>query len=244
ACNLCSARLIERHGQPTLDSQDACAFSLFGLGKFGGREMGYASDLELLLVYEGQGRTTGPNAFSNGEFFDQLVEEISRFIEARQGGIFKIDMRLRPHGSAGALASSLANIREYYRHGGNADPFERQALIKLRSVAGDAALSRAVENHRDDFVYGGQPWDLARALHMRARQIREIVESGRISVKYSPGGIIDVEYTAQYLQIIHGQTKPEVRTPSTLVALERLRSTKLLSEKEHRALKDAYVFLR
>jgi [glutamine synthetase] adenylyltransferase / [glutamine synthetase]-adenylyl-L-tyrosine phosphorylase len=244
ACDLCSARLIERHGSPTLDSQKPCAFSLFGLGKFGGREMGYASDLELLFVYEGQGRTTGPAIISNGEFFDQLVEEITRFIEARQGGIFQIDMRLRPHGSAGALASSLANIREYYRHGGNADPFERQALIKLRSVAGDSTLSRDVENHRDEFVYGGEPWDIERALHLRARQIRELVEAGRISVKYSPGGIIDVEYTAQYLQIIHGQQTPEVRTPSTLVALERLRSTRVLNEKEHRTLKDAYAFLR
>src|SRR5262249_37240551 len=212
--------------------------------KFGGREMGYASDIELLLVYEGQGQTSGTDSISNGEFFDRLVQHLSQFIEAKQGGIFQIDMRLRPHGSAGTLASSLGNIREYYCSGAHADPFERQALIKLRGVAGNKTLARAVEDHRDGFVYSAEPWDVQRALHLRARQIRELVEPGKISVKYSPGGIIDIEYAAQYLQIIHGARNPGLATPSTLVALDALRSIRILREDEHLNLRDAYVFLR
>ena len=244
ATDLCTGHLIEQHGEPILESTKACAFAVFGLGKFGGREMGYASDLELLFVYEGQGRTGGPTEITNGEFFDRLVEEIVRFIDAKQDGIFQIDLRLRPYGSAGALASSLANIREYYSSTGDADPFERQALIKLRPIAGDETLGRAVENHRDRYVYGGEPWDLERALHLRARQIRELVERGKVSVKYSAGGIIDVEYTAQYLQIMNGEKHPELRTPTTLVAIDRLRSASILRNDECDTLESAYVFMR
>jgi glutamate-ammonia-ligase adenylyltransferase len=244
ACELSSKLLIEDHGAPRLESGESCGFAVFGLGKFGGREMGYASDIELLLVYEGQGQTSGPDSISNHEFFDRLVQQVSQFIEAKHGGIFEIDLRLRPHGSAGALASSLGNIREYYCSGTYADPFERQALIKLRAVAGDKTLARAVEDHRDEFVYSPEPWDVERALHLRARQIRELVEPGKVSVKYGPGGIIDIEYAAQYLQIIHGASNPELRTPSTLVALEALRSAEILPDAEHLILREAYVFLR
>jgi len=244
SCNLSWTRLIEDHGEPLLGSGEPCSFAVLGLGKFGGREMGYASDIELLLVYDGPGQSSGSDSISNREFFDLLVQQLPRLIEAKQGGIFQIDMRLRPYGSAGPLASSLAGIREYYSPAGSADPSERQALIKLRAIAGDDTLARAVEDHRDQFVYSGEPWDLERALHLRARQIRELVEPGKVSVKYSPGGIIDIEYTAQYLQIIHGAGNPALRTPSTLVALDALRSAQILRDDEHVILREAYVFLR
>ncbi|HEU4388428.1 MAG TPA: hypothetical protein VFV34_11570 [Blastocatellia bacterium] len=244
ACDECNRVLAEQYGQPILESGRPCALAVFGLGKFGGREMGYASDLELLFVYEGQGRTAGPDMITNGEFYDRFVEELIRFIEARQDGIFQIDLRLRPYGSAGALASSLANVKDYYSAEGDVDPFERQALIKLRWVAGDETLGRAVQDHRDQFVYSGAPWDLERALHLRARQIRELVERGKVSVKYSAGGIIDVEYTAQYLQIMEGANNPKLRTPTTLAALDRLRSGSMLSEEDYGILREAYVFMR
>jgi glutamate-ammonia-ligase adenylyltransferase len=244
SCDVSGRLLIEDHGEPRLESGETCRFAVFGLGKFGGREMGYASDIELLLAYEGPGQTSGPDSISNHEFFDRLVQHLTQFIEAKQGGIFQIDMRLRPHGSAGALASSLGNIREYYCSRAYADPFERQALIKLRAVAGDQALASAVPDHRDEFVYGAEPWDIERALHLRARQIRELVEPGKISVKYSPGGIIDIEYAVQYLQIVHGARNRGLRTPSTLVALDALRSAEILPDAEHVILREAYVFLR
>jgi len=142
------------------------------------------------------------------------------------------------------LASPFDQLAAYYSAAGAAAPFERQALIKLRRVAGDEILLRAVEDYREHFVYSGEPWELERALHLRARQIRELVEPGKVSVKYSPGGIIDVEYTAQYLQIIHGAANPALRTPSTLVALDALGSAQILREDEHGILRDAYVFLR
>ena len=114
-----------------------CTFALFGLGKLGGRELGYASDLEMLCVYSGQGQTSGPQQIAVSQYAELLVQQLLDLIVARRSGTFEIDLRLRPFGSKGPLATSLDAFREYYRHGGQAAPFERQALIKLRWVAGD-----------------------------------------------------------------------------------------------------------
>lgn len=243
AASLCRRRLIERHGRPLEASGAECPTAIFALGKFGGREMGYASDIELLVVYGGPGRTE-KSGDDNGQFYDELVRELTRLIAAREEGIFHVDLRLRPHGSGGPLASPLAAVRDYYRPGGEAAPFERQALIKLRQVAGDRTLGQAVLAHRDAFVWSDVPWDRENALHLRQRQARELVPPGRFNVKYSPGALVEVEYSAQYLQIEHGRAHPELRTPSTLEALDRLRGLGLLSEDEYCRLRDAYVFWR
>ena len=133
---LAYGRLALAHGPPRLSEGRVCPVALLGLGKFGGRELGYASDLELMAVYEGPG-TTERSGTSNGEFFERLVQDLVETLEAREEGIFHIDLRLRPHGKKGALASPLGLLRDYYRVGGEAHAFERQALIKMRAVAGD-----------------------------------------------------------------------------------------------------------
>jgi glutamate-ammonia-ligase adenylyltransferase len=238
----CRARLIAGHGAPRLGDQE-CPVALLGLGKFGGAEMGYASDVELLVVYGGPG-TTERTGIENGVFYERVVQAMTETIEARQDGIFHLDLRLRPHGGKGPLATPLGALRDYYRTGGGAHAFERQALIKLRFVAGDAGLGRAVEAFRDAYVWSDDPFDLAAVLHLRDRQARELVPAGRINVKYSAGGLVDVEYAVQYLQILHGRSRPELRTPSTHEALARLRDVNVLSAEEHRDLSAAYRFWR
>ncbi len=183
ALALARARLIEAHGRPCHAEGRECALAVLGLGKFGGREMGYASDIELLAVYGGPGQTE-KTGIENGRFFEELVRELIGLIAAREEGIFHVDLRLRPHGNKGPLASPLEAVRDYYRVGGESAPFERQALIKLRRVAGDDALGRAVEAHRDAFVWSGAPWDRRNALRLRERQARELVPAGRFSVKW------------------------------------------------------------
>ena len=240
----CRERLASRFGIPRLADGRPCGFTVCGLGKFGGRELGYASDIELLFAYDGPGHTDGAEAIDHTEYFERLCQDILGFIEAKQEGIFHLDVRLRPHGQKGLLASSLGEMETYYSPAGLAAPFERQALIKLRWVAGDRTLGRQMEALRDRFVYSGEPWDLTVALDLRRRQQRELVPMGAVNVKYSPGGLIEIEYAAQYLQILHGARHPALRTPSTLPALGALRRLRLLSSADATGLEDAYRFLR
>jgi glutamate-ammonia-ligase adenylyltransferase len=216
---------------------------VLALGKLGGRELGYASDIELVFVHDARGETDGRQPVPAERFFDELVLALAGLVEAREEGAFHIDLRLRPHGRAGPPASPLAAWRAYY-DGGGAAPFERQALIKLRRVAGDEELGRRVEALRDALVYDGRSWDRAASLHLRERQARELVPPGRVNVKYSPGGLIDVEYAVQYLQLQHGHEQAELRTPSTLDALGALQRCAVLSRRERARLESAYLFLR
>jgi glutamate-ammonia-ligase adenylyltransferase len=244
AAGICYERLVETHGEPARADGSTAPFTICGLGKFGGREMGYASDLEVLFVHDGPGRTRGSKPVDNGLFFERLAQQVVEFVEAREKGVFHIDLRLRPHGKAGALATPFERLANYYSKNGEAAPFERQALIKLRWVAGDETLGRRVEECRDGFTYSGEPWDRENAMRLRRRQAEELVKPGRINVKYSRGGIIDIEYAAQYLQLIHGKDHPELRVTGTLEALDRLRGLNLISETESGMLRAAYLFLR
>jgi glutamate-ammonia-ligase adenylyltransferase len=231
-----------KHPPPSTLNKSPLPFSICGLGKLGGRELGYASDIELIFVY-GTNATGRPNP-DIGEYYERLVQEFLHWIEAKQEGIFQIDIRLRPHGEKGLLANFFDDVKRYYRTGGPAAPFERQALIKLRHVAGHAALGRRIERYRDEFVYSRTSWPLDTALHLRRRQIRELVPRGAIHIKYSPGGLIDVEYAAQYLQLQHGYRFASLHTPNTLDALEALEATRVLSRHDATILMEDYLFLR
>ncbi len=244
AYDICDRYLKRQYCRPLLRDRTACPFAICGLGKFGGREMGYASDIELLFIYGSAGGTQDQSTLGNGDYFERLAQGIVNFIEARREGIFQIDVRLRPHGNAGSLANSMEQFRAYYSPTGEAAPFERQALTKLRWVAGDELLGQLVESHRDQFVYSGQPWDLGLALHLRHRQMKELVKPGEVNIKYSPGGVIDIEYAVQYLQMMYGRDYAVLRCTSTLKALHGLYLVKILSKREYDDLRKAYLFLR
>jgi len=114
----------------------------------------------------------------------------------------------------------------------------------MRWFAGDETLGRRVQVQRDKFTYGGQRWDWENALHLRQRQMKELVKPGLVNVKYSAGGIIDIEYTVQYLQLLNGLEHPEIRVPTTLEALEHLRRMQIVREPDYRLLHSSYLFLR
>jgi glutamate-ammonia-ligase adenylyltransferase len=244
ALNLVQQRLQPRYGLPFLADGQPCPFALCALGKFGGRELGYASDIELHCVYGGQGRTDGPEPIAVSEYAERLVRQLLDLIVARSSGIFELDLRLRPFGSKGPLAISEEAFRTYYHADGSAAPFERQALIKLRWVAGSEPLGRRIEAWRDQFVYSPAPFDLEASVALRQRQIDELVTPGTLDAKYSRGGLVDIEYTAQYLQLLHGAEQPLLRTPNTLCALEALHQTGYVQQTEYETLTAAYVFLR
>lgn len=234
----------QSYKKPPIPNRKALPLTICGLGKLGGRELGYASDIEIVFIYDVNHKTQPNQRVFLSEYFERLVQEFLHWIEAKQEGIFQIDTRLRPHGEKGLLANSLEEIQAYYSANGGAAPFERQAWIKLRHVAGDLTLGHQVELHRERFVYSPEPWALDTALHLRHRQINELVPPGSIHVKYSPGGLIDIEYTAQYLQLIHGFTKPSLRTTNTLEALKALHTTGNLSKTETQTLQEDYIFMR
>lgn len=240
----CQAKLNKLYGPPRLANKKPCPFAILGAGKFGGREMGYASDIEVLFVYGGSGRTGGKNGIENSEYYERLAQELLQWIEAKQEGIFHIDVRLRPHGGKGSLANVFEEVCKYYSPNGLAAPFERQALIKLRHITGDAALGKKVEAHRDSFVYSGARWDLKLALDLRRQQIAQLVEPGQVNLKHSHGGIVTLEYSIQYLQVMHGHKQATLRTPNTLQALAALIDIGIIPRATGEDLRKAYLFIR
>jgi glutamate-ammonia-ligase adenylyltransferase len=215
------------------------------LGKCGGRELGYGSDIELLFVYRGAGRTTGTlYTLTCAEFHEKLVSGVRDLIVAKHEGVFEIDLRLRPHGKKGPLATTVENFRHYFAPGGGAAGYERQALIKLRWIAGDEALGREVEAARDEIVFGSDWLDPAETAEMRRRQIAEHAPPGTINVKLSAGGLVDVEYLVQGLQVRCGRANPALRTPNTLQAIRALVEGGCLAAEAGKRLEEAYTFLR
>lgn len=244
AAELAQAELRPKFGKARLADGQGCPYCICALGKFGGGELGFGSDLELIFVYESQGATTGSRTVLNSEYFERMVQIFLEKLKARQEGIFEIDLRLRPFGRAGALASSLEGFTGYYAIGGAAEQFERLALVRLRTVAGDLALGQRIQQVRDAFVYSGQPLDLANIRHLRHRQATELVPRGQVNAKYSHGGLVDLEYFVQAWQITVGSTDPTVRVTNTREAISRLADGGYLRADLARELWETYDFLR
>jgi glutamate-ammonia-ligase adenylyltransferase len=232
------------YGEPLLAEGGPARMAVLALGKFGGCELGFASDIELMFVYEGNGQTAGPLRISTSEYYEKLVQSFTRAITARREGIFEIDLQLRPYGKAGSLAVPLESFRRYFGPGGPAWPYERRALGKPRPVAGDAGLGDLVAGLRDEYVYTGQPFDVTAMRAMRERQVRHLVRGGTFNPKYSPGGLVDVEYLVQGLQISHGASDPNLRSTNTREALAALAEAGILNGEDYTHLRKAHTFLR
>ncbi len=233
ACALAEREVITRRGRVQHESDPT--YCVTALGKLGGRELGFASDIELLFVFSGP---------APSEFCERLVETFQQTIVAKRAGIFQIDLRLRPHGRAGNLAVSLEEFTRYFDSDGPAWPFERQSLIKLRPIAGDAAFGETVFRRRDELLFGSVRWEVASVRAMRERQVRQHVQPGTFHSKLSPGALVDVEYLVQLLQLTHGKQHPSLRVPGTLDALAELARLNLIPSNADESLRAAYLFLR
>ena len=232
-------------GEPVFEDGGVCPLTVCALGKFGGRELGFASDIELLFVYESNGVTNGAEAVTNAEFFDRVAKRFLAGIKSKRDGIFEVDLRLRPYGRAGSLAVSLASFQRYFSVDGAAWPYERQLIVKLRPVAGDEALGEHVMEIRRDILTSLGPFDVSAMRAMRERQLRHLVRPGSINAKYSPGGLVDVEYLVQGLQITYCNRFPDLlEQRNTRAALAQLRAVGLVTDEEHGALDAALIFLR
>ena len=226
-----------------LRREEPARLCVAALGKCGGRELGFASDIELMFVYEGGGETTGPKVITAAEFYEKLVVEFTRAIRARREGIFEIDLQLRPYGKAGSLAVSLDAFRRYFAPSGPAWNYERQALVKLRPIAGDEALGRELSALCAEYAFSGAAFDVAAMRAMRERQLRHLVTPGTINAKYSQGGLAELEYIVQGLQITHGAADPSLRVTNTGEAIARLAAAGVISAENGVRLGDALLFL-
>lgn len=245
AVQLCYHRLADRHGAPQAPAGGKVGqFSVLALGKAGGREIGFASDIELMFVYAESTDTNGPQLVSAATFYSRLVEDFTHTIKARRRGIFEIDLRLRPYGKAGPLAVSLDAFSSYFAPTGPAWPYERQALVKMRPVAGDVDFGQQLIELRDGFVYSGQPFDVAAMRGLREQQVQQLVQPGTWNAKLSPGGLADCEYLVQALQISHGAECMELRCTNTRLAMKALHTAGCLGDDQYDRLRRAHMFLR
>jgi glutamate-ammonia-ligase adenylyltransferase len=240
---ICHTEATSRFGQPKINGQP-CKWGILAAGKYGGSEMGFASDLELLFIYQGQGATNGLRSVENSRYFEEFVRIFLKALKSRKEGIFEIDLRLRPFGNKGTLASSLPAFKNYYAVDSQAEQFERLAMVKLRPVAGDATLLAQVMEARDAFVFSGRPIDYANLLHLRKRQDAELVDSGMINLKLSEGGLVDIEYFLQAQLIEHGAADPDMRVPNAMQGLKRLEAADWITPQRANDLRRAYRCFR
>ena len=244
AVNMCQAELGQRYGYPLSEDRTPGTLSVVALGKCGGRELGFASDIELMFIYSGNGHTDGGESIETSDYYERLVRSVVNTIHARQEGIFQIDLQLRPYGKAGSMAVSLESFKKYFAAEGPAWAYERQALVKLRPIAGDIDLGETITRLRDEFAYQSGPFDVTAMRAMRERQVRHLVTGGTFNAKYSPGGLVDVEYLIQGLQINHGADNPALRVTNIRTAMALLNEAGILSDADYTGLRKSHTFLR
>jgi len=251
ACCLATGEL-SRFGRPRVVEADGssreAAFAIVAMGKLGGFELNYHSDLDIIYIYDGQGMTDGEKSITNREYFAKLGQKIIMILtsQTREGYAYKIDTRLRPSGNAGPLVASLESFQSY--HGTESQIWERQALTKARVTYGAPQLKSAIEQVVERAVYGfGADEMVKREIHrLRMRMEVELAKetTGSYNIKTGRGGMVDVEFVVQYLQLSHGHQHRELRNCNTLGALEAVRQLGLLPEADCQALTDGYRFLR
>jgi glutamate-ammonia-ligase adenylyltransferase len=248
--------LAKRYGQPQYHDAQArvvrSGFSIVSLGKLGGGELNYSSDIDLLFLYSRDGETSGTgvpeSVVSNKEYFIRLAQAITgRLTQATsQGQVFRVDLRLRPEGPQGDLTVSIRSALDYYAR--RARDWELQMLIKARHSAGDSRLTRTFLRGVESHIYSSPAHRaaIASVLTSRERITRRLRESRSetLDVKRQPGGIRDIEFLAQCLQRLFGAREPWVRSGGTLLALRKLNDKALLSDSDFARLTSAYEFLR
>ncbi len=212
-------------------------FTIISLGKYGGRELNFSSDLDIILIYEKD--TTSSKGYSSIEYFSRFLQRLISFlsINTRNGRAYEIDTRLRPSGNAGALVCSFKSFKEYHEKG--SDIWEIQALLRTRTVIGDLKVENFINNLIKNREIKDK--DIKEILRIRKRiEVEEGKENEkRINIKAGKGGIIDIEFLTQILML-----KNRIIESNTFKALEVLNKNKILSDKDFKILYDSYFKLR
>jgi glutamate-ammonia-ligase adenylyltransferase len=238
----------ERLGLPAGPPTDGLA--IVGLGKLGGAELNYHSDLDIIFLYDAGAEdwwTAHANGLAPHEYFSRVAQRTISALQTptREGVAYKIDTRLRPSGNQGTLVSSLSSFEGYHKT--SAALWERQALAKARVLTGPPALRERVAAAIARVVYGRGLTDaeVAEMAAMRARIADERGAAGAaVNIKTDRGGLVDVEFAVQMLQLRHGHAEPRVRVQGTRAALDALIAAGALGAAEGERLRAGYAFLR
>ena len=256
ALALASQEMTNRHGSPLAKDDrgriEKAEMAIVALGKLGCRELNYASDIDLLFLFCGQGETAGDgrnpaSVIGNKEFFTSVANRVVQIIgsSAGEGAVYRIDLRLRPYGRDGDTVWEVERAVDYYRK--KAHNWERQALIRARASAGSqAVVGRFLESVRGVvFHKDALPTAVADVRKAKEKIDREAAgRTGGFNVKLGRGGIREIEFIAQALQLAYGGREPWLRSAQTLIVLARLAEKGYLSEQERARLSSAYTFLR
>ncbi len=241
------AETVLRHGTPRDGTGAEATMAVIAFGKLGGGELNYSSDVDIVFLYSAEGATDSADPErkrENRDFFTRVVERTRSLLadQTPEGHCYRVDLRLRPEGATGALTRTTASAIDYYAALGR--PWERQALIKARAAAGDLALGRRFLAAAADFVYG-RPLTVEDIRSIKTlKEEMERRDRDPRQVKGGPGGIRDVEFAVQFLQLLNGDRLPAVRQGGTLPALRALSREGVLTPEESVSLAEAYVFLR
>lgn len=242
----CKQALSVRHGTPRDREGNEVHLYTLAMGKLGGRELNYSSDVDLIFIYTAVGETDGEERIDNQHFFSKLVQQFIQILQniTADGFVFRVDLRLRPNGDSGPLVSSLAAIETYYQEQGR--DWERYAMVKARVITESVAeLHPWFERLIVPFVYRRYvDFSVIESLRsMKAMIEREVELNPRLDdIKRGKGGIREVEFVIQNFQLIRGGRLPQLQEQNALSALTVLKREKLVPHTD--ALKQAYLFLR
>jgi glutamate-ammonia-ligase adenylyltransferase len=244
-------QLIRRFGMPLTGADEEpieSQFVILAMGKLGGRELNYSSDIDLIFLYTGDGKTSGPVKIPVRELFTQTAQHLTKLLSQMtpEGACYRVDLRLRPEGSSGEVAPPLSAVVRYYHQ--RARDWELQALIKARAVAGDRALGERFLRIIEPLIYQTSTdfSTIERLSETRDRIHRKLSlrRGAGLDVKLSRGGIRDIEFLVQCMQRLYGGPDTWVRNGGTLFSLQRLRDKGYLSVQDHSRLQSAYTYLR
>jgi len=239
--------LLPTFGNPHRSNPGRAPFIILGMGKLGGRELNFSSDIDLVFLSTEAGETSGPRVIDNEEYFNRLGREIIRLLDARNadGFVFRVDMRLRPFGESGPLVVSLAALEDYLQQHGR--DWERYAWIKARAIVGADAYAAAYEEFVRPFVYRRYlDFGVFESLRsMKALIVREVARRDlEHHLKLGKGGIREVEFIVQSMQLVRGGSDRRLQSPALLQVLPLLAGSKLVSADDIAELSEAYLVLR
>jgi len=247
ALRAAESRLRPTFGEPRARDGQPAAFIVLGMGKLGGLELNFSSDIDLVFLFSQGGETDGPRIVDNEQYFNRLGQELIRLLDARteDGFVFRIDTRLRPFGESGPLVVSLAALDDYLQQHGR--DWERYAWIKARPIVGAEAYAAAYQEFIRPFVYRRYlDFGVFESLReMKALIAREVARHERDDdLKLGMGGIREIEFIVQSLQLVRGGSDRRLQQSSLLEALPVLVGSKQLTAEEVARLADAYLTLR